>query len=59
MGLSHEQQLLDSHEILTPSVPVAPFCSSRTYMGTEDVLEETLAADLEHHHDSSVQKREK
>ena len=59
MGLAHEKQQLDSHEILTPSVPVAPFCSSRTYMGTEDVLEETLAVEIEHHHDSSVLKREK
>lgn len=59
MGLTHEQQRLDNNDILTPLVPVAPFCSSRTYMGTEDVLEETLAVDLEHHHDSSIQKREK
>lgn len=56
MGLSHEQQLLDSHEILTPSVPVAPFCSSRTYMGTEDILEETLAIETEHNHTTRIKK---
>jgi Na+-driven multidrug efflux pump len=57
MGLTHEQQLLDNNDILTPSVPVAPFCSSRTYMGTEDVLEETLAVDLEHHSATTASKK--
>ncbi len=58
MGRAHEQQSLESHEILTPSVPVAPFCSSRTYMGTEDVLEETLAADVEHSSNITANKND-
>lgn len=57
MGRVHEQQPLQSNEILTPSVPVAPFCSSRTYMGTEDVLEETLAAEMEPSNNTTSSKK--
>lgn len=51
MGLAHEHQDVADNEILTPSVPVTPFCSSRTYMGTEGVLEEALNSE---HHDDDV-----
>lgn len=57
MGLTHEQQLLDDNDILTPSVPVTAFCSSRTYMGTEDVLEEVLAADIDHSRNTTELKK--
>ncbi|AJR09252.1 MATE efflux family protein [Photobacterium gaetbulicola Gung47] len=44
MAIEHEQQEAEP-EILEPSVPLTPFCSSRTYMGHEDVIEESLASD--------------
>lgn len=44
MAAEHEQKQ-EEQEILEPSVPLTPFCSSRTYMGHEDVIEETLATE--------------
>lgn len=44
MAMEQEQKA-EEPEILEPSVPLTPFCSSRTYMGHEDVIDETLATD--------------
>lgn len=41
MAQEHEQRQ-DELEVLEPHVPLTPFCSSRTYMGQEDALEEQL-----------------
>ena len=45
MAMEQEQKA-EEPEILEPSVPLTPFCSSRTYMGHEDVIDETLATDV-------------
>ena len=42
---SEQEQKEEEPDILEPSVPLTPFCSSRTYMGHEDVIDETLATD--------------
>lgn len=42
MGHDHERKLQEL-EVLEPSVPMTPFCSSRTYMASEDALEETFS----------------
>ena len=42
---SEQEQKEQEPDILEPSVPLTPFCSSRTYMGHEDVIDETLATD--------------
>ncbi|WP_281222414.1 MATE family efflux transporter [Photobacterium sanguinicancri] len=46
MAYEHEQKQQEV-EILEPSVPITPFCSSRTYIGQENVLEESMANDQE------------
>lgn len=44
MAQEHEQQEAEV-DILEPSVPLTPFCSSRTYMGQEDALDEPLVSE--------------
>ncbi|MGF1686124.1 MATE family efflux transporter [Photobacterium japonica] len=42
MARAHEQR--EQQDILAPSVPLTPFCSSRTYMGQEDAVDEPFVA---------------
>lgn len=44
MACEHEQKQVEL-EVLEPQVPLTPFCSSRTYMGQEDALDEQLVTD--------------
>ncbi|OAN13684.1 MATE family efflux transporter [Photobacterium jeanii] len=44
MSCEHEKKQQEV-EVLEPNVPMTPFCSSRTYMGQEDVLEESLTSE--------------
>ena len=44
MACEHEQKQVEL-EVLEPQVPLTPFCSSRTYMGQEDALDEQLVSD--------------
>ncbi|WP_428465420.1 MATE family efflux transporter [Photobacterium minamisatsumaniensis] len=45
MAQEHEQRQSEL-EVLEPSIPLTPFCSSRTYMGQEDTVEEPLTSEI-------------
>ncbi|WP_439794447.1 MATE family efflux transporter [Photobacterium leiognathi] len=57
MGVAHEHQDIEDNESLEPAVPITPFCSSRTYMGTDGVLEEVINSETETDSEKSETKQ--
>ncbi|WP_439899179.1 MATE family efflux transporter [Photobacterium leiognathi] len=57
MGVDHEHQDIEDNESLEPTVPITPFCSSRTYMGTDGVLEEVINSETETDSEKSETKK--
>ncbi|GHA60479.1 MATE family efflux transporter [Photobacterium aphoticum] len=47
MARAHERR--EQQDVLEPSVPLTPFCSSRTYMGQEDAVDEPFVEPKQSH----------